>query len=69
MFEGPVLEVVMIIALFIIMEGIVLYYHRENKKQDALIDKLSTIITMQQMEIDELKREKDFKEKYDIKAD
>ena len=68
MFEGPVLGVV-IILLFIIMIGIVAYYQWDNRRLSKAIDGLMIVIAMQSEVIDELKREKDFKEKNDIKAD
>lgn len=68
MFEGPVLGVV-IILLFIGMGGIVFYYQRENKKLDNVIDKLLMMMALQQAELEELKREKDFRENNNIKAD
>ena len=68
MFEGPVLGVV-IILLFIIMIGIVAYYQWDNRQLSKAIDGFMIVIAMQSEVIEELKREKDFKEKNDIKAD
>lgn len=68
MFEGPVLGVV-IILLFIAMGGIVFYYQRENERLDKAIGGLMLMINYQNQIISELKREKDFRENNNIKAD
>ena len=68
MFEGLVLGVV-IILLFIIMIGIVAYYQWDNRRLSQAIDGFMIVIAMQSKVIEELKREKDFKEKNNIKAD